>query len=448
MRWYIATRGQTLGPFEEVHVIEMARLGQVDSVRGETGGAWLPLLQSPFAGYASAVVTPFSNAQAAAPAVTSKPKKAPMQSRQWLLLLGGVFALWLSSSGWTGVLLGLGLVGWTIWSHRKGGRSLLARALKKPAGTGMMVGTVALAFVFLMCGISGIGQAQIAADQKKSQEEAEVARNKAEAEAHARKRAELEKALPAAIAKWKSRLDAAQTVKDPSQALQSINELRRELDGTQKEIGSPTPQPLSALSAAVEAVRSRIAPAAKLVDDVRTATANVASADGLFQQRDWIAADSAYESAETLLRELVGASESLRQAYVPASTNLDQKLALVTRARKSLVPLVAQARQKIEREEKKRKDEEEKQKAYAAVCGEKPAISPWDGEVIGLESTLKETANDPDSIDVEKCTDPVLTEKACWLVSCNVRGKNGFGALILLRKSYAYSKALGYQEVK
>ena len=60
---------------------------------------------------------------------------------------------------------------------------------------------------------------------------------------------------------------------------------------------------------------------------------------------------------------------------------------------------------------------------------------------------IKQTAHDPDSIDVENCTQPVMSGEACWLFGCDVRGKNAFGAKVFSRKRYSYSKALGFQEV-
>jgi hypothetical protein len=62
-----------------------------------------------------------------------------------------------------------------------------------------------------------------------------------------------------------------------------------------------------------------------------------------------------------------------------------------------------------------RKAEEAKQAAFAAVCGEKPVVSGRDGALIGLESSLKERANDPDSIEVKNCTIPVLSGDSCWM---------------------------------
>jgi hypothetical protein len=83
---------------------------------------------------------------------------------------------------------------------------------------------------------------------------------------------------------------------------------------------------------------------------------------------------------------------------------------------------------------------------YQKVCGEKPMRSFLDHAIVGLESHIKDTANDPDSIDVKDCTVPVMTENHCWVSTCKVRGKNGFGALILKHPTYSFS-TLGIEEV-
>lgn len=79
-------------------------------------------------------------------------------------------------------------------------------------------------------------------------------------------------------------------------------------------------------------------------------------------------------------------------------------------------------------------------RALMDQCGAAPKVSQWDGELVGLEAHIEETANDPDSIDVENCTEPRLHKKLCWVSECSVRGKNAFGALILRRMQFAYAR--------
>lgn len=73
--------------------------------------------------------------------------------------------------------------------------------------------------------------------------------------------------------------------------------------------------------------------------------------------------------------------------------------------------------------------------ALAQLCGERPVPGGWDGGLSAVESYMQKLAHDPDSIDDEDCTMPVLTT-ACWRTSCTVRGKNAFGALIANRQTF------------
>jgi hypothetical protein len=73
---------------------------------------------------------------------------------------------------------------------------------------------------------------------------------------------------------------------------------------------------------------------------------------------------------------------------------------------------------------------------YMLSCGNQPTLSGWDGGNSEAESLVKQTAHDPDSIDVEHCTVPELTSARCWRFTCNVRGKNMFGALVLNEKTF------------
>lgn len=105
---------------------------------------------------------------------------------------------------------------------------------------------------------------------------------------------------------------------------------------------------------------------------------------------------------------------------------------------KQIAPMVKKERARVEREKREAATLE-------AKCGRSPARSGWDGEVVGTESYVARTAHDPDSIDVENCTTPTLTKRHCWLTTCDVRGKNAFGAMVLtrMRFSIAHSVVLG-----
>lgn len=76
--------------------------------------------------------------------------------------------------------------------------------------------------------------------------------------------------------------------------------------------------------------------------------------------------------------------------------------------------------------------EKAKQDAVVAKFGPAPVQSVWDGSYGPVESYLKRVANDPDSIDIDACTE-VYRANDGWLVGCDYRGRNGFGGMI--RKS-------------
>jgi hypothetical protein len=76
-----------------------------------------------------------------------------------------------------------------------------------------------------------------------------------------------------------------------------------------------------------------------------------------------------------------------------------------------------------------RKKDEQERAARLAMFGEPPKQSAWDGSYYEVERYLKKVANDPDSIDIDECTGVYQTEKG-WLVGCDYRGRNAFGALI------------------
>lgn len=62
--------------------------------------------------------------------------------------------------------------------------------------------------------------------------------------------------------------------------------------------------------------------------------------------------------------------------------------------------------------------------------GKAPEQSGWDGSYSEVKRFLKEAANDPGSIDITGCTKVSIDEKAGYVVGCDYRGKNGFGALM------------------
>src|ERR1041384_4062304 len=133
MRWHVSLAGKSSGPWEELDVSRMASAGQIDHVQAESGGPWLPLAHSPFAVHlpgAMAAVLP--------------PPKASLTSAQWLFILGSLGLLALAVlAGWLGILLGIGLAGWSIVRYREGQPSLMDLAWGTPRGLAKTSVTIA-----------------------------------------------------------------------------------------------------------------------------------------------------------------------------------------------------------------------------------------------------------------------------------------------------------------
>lgn len=81
-----------------------------------------------------------------------------------------------------------------------------------------------------------------------------------------------------------------------------------------------------------------------------------------------------------------------------------------------------------------------------AVCSREPYRSDWDGEYGTVESAVKRAAHDPSSIDVLNCTQAVLYRDQCWVTTCEVRGKNAFGAKVLEQRRFSISN-VGVEEI-
>ena len=75
------------------------------------------------------------------------------------------------------------------------------------------------------------------------------------------------------------------------------------------------------------------------------------------------------------------------------------------------------------------KKREEAHKRRVARFGEVPTKDVLFGGYYEVEKYLKSVAHDPDSIKFGRCTEVYHTENG-WLVGCEFRGKNAFGAYV------------------
>lgn len=60
--------------------------------------------------------------------------------------------------------------------------------------------------------------------------------------------------------------------------------------------------------------------------------------------------------------------------------------------------------------------------------GQRPEASAWDGSYREVERHLQKVAHNPDAVEITGCTE-VYHHEDGWLVGCNWRGENAFGAI-------------------
>lgn len=412
----------------------MVSARQVDHVQDAGGGPWLPIAQSPFAAHGAAP-------PAAAPAAT----KPSLGLAQWVFIIVSLLLLSLAVAvGWFGIVAGAGVVVWSVVRYRNGQPSLMDLAWRTPRGLGKTALTLGLGLLTGLCGSTSL-MANREAEAKKAQ--AAKARAAAVQKGEDDRQALLAQ-LPSKIASWRQRMNdvnapagngGVEAARDAASAIVA------EATTYEKMLAPQVVPELAGAQTELQARAKSYVDWVSLLDNVRTVTEQTAAGKASAQAAQWLAADTAYSAASSALDQ-IQAADAATAAHLPPTFKPDAQRSTLEQLKKAIAPRVTSEKQRLEREAAQRKAQADKEAVYAAVCGEKPLVSSWDGEVVGLESSLRESANDPDSIDVEKCTDPKLTPTNCWVVTCNVRGKNGFGALILLRKTYYYSKSLGFQE--
>jgi len=192
-----------------------------------------------------------------------------------------------------------------------------------------------------------------------------------------------------------------------------------------------------ALAAVVRAERKLnfSASVATRIDGISEAQANLApvasEARGRVRARDALQSARSAASAE-VGDDVLAYDRRLRDAQsgiaaVPSryrrehASEFDEADAALRAKRRTVARQVATA----EREARVAEREAAATAAAAARCGDAPDIV--EGRT---KRYLQQTANDPDSIEVPRCTPPVLTRN-CWESRCLVRGRNAFGALVL-----------------
>jgi hypothetical protein len=130
----------------------------------------------------------------------------------------------------------------------------------------------------------------------------------------------------------------------------------------------------------------------------------------------------AHESYSAVIRSLEQIPADAERMF-PGRAEL---LRAATRLDRTVAGKAAQQQRRRDREAREAAAARQLREAQSAACG---TTAP---SYYAVERYLKQSAHDPDSIDVDSCTPAVLTDR-CWQMACVYRGKNAFGALI--RKS-------------
>lgn len=158
------------------------------------------------------------------------------------------------------------------------------------------------------------------------------------------------------------------------------------------------------------ALAAQAAPHTRRLDVLATANAALTG-----EHADPVAAEDAYDAA-------LVAIDALDEAAVAGDEgDVRDVRRRVDRARRS-------NHSRAERLRRQRLD----RAARMAVCGAAPTVSAFGGELIGAARLMRRSAHDPDSIEVENCSTPALAESRnyCWLSTCDVLGRNMFGAMV------------------
>lgn len=124
MRWYVSRNGETFGPIEDAQVVELARAGlNGGMLRDEASPHWIPVEQSPFAGFLPSSV---SGRGALTPARANEISRTISRLNNLSLLLGGPGLLLQGAGNVTGgvvgavmMLVGTALLIWGLTYYAK-----------------------------------------------------------------------------------------------------------------------------------------------------------------------------------------------------------------------------------------------------------------------------------------------------------------------------------------
>jgi hypothetical protein len=289
------------------------------------------------------------------------------------------------------------------------------------------VGSGAYGVLMLLIATAALGTAQMQKERAAAESKRDEALARSQQAASKRRRDELLTNSGSVAASFRATLDSVEGLLKSAKARDALGMLTREEPVVQPYLTlRPVPPNVAALSPRYVGLKQRATEVVGTLDQIEKAQADVRDAEARMSRQDWITANEELKSVVSTLAA-IAMTDDIR-AQLPKNVSLQKLAADAQRLSARAKPHADKALGEIA-----------KHAAYLAVCGRKPVCGGWDGECTGLEAHVRQTANDPDSIDVERCTDPVLTEARCWMTQCDVRGKNAFGALVLQRQTFMMS---------
>jgi len=394
-------------------------------------------------------------AAAAVPVVSSAAAKPAEKTdyRKWILIgLGAVLITIADSTPGAGIVIGISLIGWSIASFKRGVRSL--PAFLYPALKGSIPAAIGtLGFGVVLIGAAGNSLAKQAAQREAAEQAERNAKERRDREA-AEKLAE-EQRIAAEAAARDARLRAE--VGPVSAAFnKSLGDVQASIAASewqqaQKQLDALTPQAdsfkaLSPIPTEYQAVLERYAKMQAQVSPLAPLAAKLANARELSSRANQLTAGTkdgeTWSQAKSLWLEALRDVEAIESSDPSVRSQVSEELPALRRSIEASLKKASRYADPYERELAELA-------ALKAVCGDAPVGcgGGWDGECIGTKSAFKKIAHDPDSVDVENCSAPVLTKKHCWVSECTVRAKNAFGAKIAKTHTFSFS-TLGVEVVQ
>ncbi|HEY3256481.1 MAG TPA: hypothetical protein VGJ91_21125, partial [Polyangiaceae bacterium] len=255
--------------------------------------------------------------------------------------------------------------------------------------------TVALGVLFSTCGAGSVLAAR--------EQTEKTARAAASASAELTRQAEAKRALvgqlPEKVKGWQGALSIAKGL-ELAEAIARTTHVQQDIDVHSKMLGDAPPEALTAIATDAAKQLQDLNGRQQLLDKIRQVGLLLQDAKTQAAKQNWLEADGACSTVLNDLVEIQSAPESLKP-YVPVDFDPKKARDEAVELRRRIAAPLAQAVAQRDREEKarkaaeaklaakreadeakaaaKKKAEEIEAAATAAVCGDKPTVSGWDG---------------------------------------------------------------------